>query len=249
MSKKKEDEKLDLHRSMHYKILHAKTRARITDKDVYRLSKEFFSQLLGLEYEFTHEELIEELRKTYMEKKDLEQTVNFIKRMGKMEFTSNEFSDEELKAMLDELHEILDHLVQEEEKLSWFGRWKKRMEKKEEKKLSEDVERYSTIENSEEVPHTAPEKAEEEIPESNEEDNTYSEEISEEDNTETEKAPTDKLKDCLQKIKNEKDKDKRKAIYQEAIIVYELLDEKQKIEYYNDLLKIYYAINEEETKK
>ena len=138
MSKKKEDSKLNLHKQIHHKILHAKTRARITDKDVYILSKDFFMQLLDLDYEFSHEELIEELKKTYMEKKDLDKAIKFINKMGKMEFTSNNFSHEELKGMLDELHEILDHLVHEEEHIGWFEKLRRRLGKAEAEKIIEE---------------------------------------------------------------------------------------------------------------
>lgn len=201
MSNKKEDENLKLHKQIHYKILHAKTKARITDKDVYVLSKEFFTQLLNLDYEFSHEELIEELKKTYMEKKDLDKTIKFINKMGKMEFTSNNFSQEELKGMLDELHEILDHLVHEEEHIGWFEKLKRRLGKKEAEKIIEEP---------------------------------------------ADKGYVEQLKEYLKKIKTEKDKEKLKEYYQEAITTYELLSEKAKIKFYNDLLKIYYIINNEE---
>jgi len=198
---KKEDDKLNLHKEIHHKILHAKTKARITDKDVYTLSKDFFMQLLDLDYEFSHEELIEELKKTYMEKKDLDKVIKFINKMGKMEFTSNNFSNEELKGMLDELHEILDHLVHEEEHIGWFEKLKRRLGKKEAEKIIEEP---------------------------------------------ADKDYTEQLKEYLKKIKTEKDEEKLKEYYQEAISTYELLSEKAKIEYYNNLLKIYYIINKKE---
>jgi hypothetical protein len=129
MVQKKEAE-VDLHQRMHKKITHAKQRGHISDKEIYTLSKEFFAELLKLDYEFTHEELIDELQKTYLEKKDLEQTIAFIKKVGVMEFTSNEYNQEELKIMLDELQTILDRLVQEKKELGWFARIKQLFHKK-----------------------------------------------------------------------------------------------------------------------
>jgi hypothetical protein len=272
MSNKKEGEKLSLHKQIHHKILHAKTRARITDRDVYLLSKDFFTQLLDLDYEFTHEELIDELKKTYMEKKDLKQAIAFITQMGKMEFTSNEFSHEELKEMLNELHEILNHLVHDEEEIGWFEKIKTKFHKKHEEKAEKieeikeeieiipekiETEEESTeatekdtikISNEEIIPEM---KVEEEIPKINKEVKTTKTPIKKETKPPIEKKLNnkehiEKLKDCLKKVKKEKNEDKKKGIYQEAVKTYELLDEKTKINYYDNLLKIYYAINNEE---
>ena len=120
----KKEGAVDLHERMHKKLSHASSRGHVNEKEIYALSKEFFGELLKLDYEFTHEELIDELKKTYLEKKDLDQTVAFIRKIGVMEFTSNEYSQDELKTMLEELKTILNRLVHEEKKLSWLARLK-----------------------------------------------------------------------------------------------------------------------------
>ena len=129
MSKKNEKEELkkktrkELHTTTHKKIQYISSKNRISQREVYKLITEFFEELLELHYEFSHEELIEELKKTFMEENQYEEIVLFLKKIGQIEFTKKEFNQEELKEMLKEMHQILDKLIHHEEREKTF--WSK----------------------------------------------------------------------------------------------------------------------------
>ena len=129
MSKKNEKEELkkktrkELHTTTHKKIQYISSKNRISQREVYKLITEFFEELLELHYEFSHEELIEELKKTFMEENQYEEIVLFLKKIGQIEFTKKEFNQEELKEMLKEMHQILDKLIHHEERKKTF--WSK----------------------------------------------------------------------------------------------------------------------------
>lgn len=96
------------------KIKYAKSMNKIDQKEVYNLIKDFFKEWLNLDYECTHEELIDELEKTYLESNFHKRVINFIKSIGIIEYTDKEFSQEELEKQLEELDELLNILVKGE---------------------------------------------------------------------------------------------------------------------------------------
>ncbi len=96
------------------KIRYAKSMNKIDQKEVYNLIKDFFKEWLNLDYECTHEELIDELEKTYLESNFHKRVINFIKSIGIIEYTDKEFSQDELNKQLEELDELLDILVKGE---------------------------------------------------------------------------------------------------------------------------------------
>ncbi|MFP4118945.1 MAG: hypothetical protein ACLFTH_02720 [Candidatus Woesearchaeota archaeon] len=102
------------------KIKHALSKQHIHQKEVYSIVKTFFKELLDLEYEFTHEELIEELQKIYLDKKHHEKLKTFITTVGMMEYTNKKFSQEELHELLEELKTIIDLLIKHHAKTSSF---------------------------------------------------------------------------------------------------------------------------------
>jgi len=112
--KEKENKKIDLqelHHVTHQKISFAKRKKSLSEREVYLIAKEFFQDLLKLNYEFTHDELIEELRKTYLDKESFTKLESFIMLLGQMEFSKKEFTQEELKVMLEEMKVIVDKLI------------------------------------------------------------------------------------------------------------------------------------------
>ncbi|MGM5481376.1 MAG: hypothetical protein ACQESE_03115 [Nanobdellota archaeon] len=102
------------------KIKHALSKQHIHQKEVYNIVKIFFKELLELDYEFTHEELMEELQKIYLDKKHHDKLKIFITRVGMMEYTDKKFSQEELHDLLSELHSIIDLLIKHHAKTHWF---------------------------------------------------------------------------------------------------------------------------------
>lgn len=94
----------------------------LTEEEIYIVTKDFFSELLELNYQFSHEELLEELGKTYIEIQVKEEIQQFIKKIGRIEYNSNiTFELEELKKILTELQEIVDKLISEETKQNSKG--------------------------------------------------------------------------------------------------------------------------------
>lgn len=94
----------------------------LTPEEVYTVTKNFFSQLLEIDYEFSHEELLEELSKTYIDIELKEYIKKFIQSIGKIEYNSQiKFSPEELKVFLEQLQQIVDKLVIEEAKQNSRG--------------------------------------------------------------------------------------------------------------------------------
>lgn len=126
MSKKNAEEeqkkksKQELHTLTHKKIEYISSKTNINQREVYKLIKEFFQELLGLNYEFSHEELIEELKKTFMTREQYEKVVIFLRKIGQIEFTKKEFTQEELKYILREMHTILDQLIHKDERKQGF---------------------------------------------------------------------------------------------------------------------------------
>ena len=105
-----------LHHRTHKQINYVASKAKINQQEVYTTVKSFFRELLELNYEFTHEELIEELHKIYLDKKTHDELVAFLEHLGKMEYTKKEYSQEELESILEEMRHILNHLIHHHKK-------------------------------------------------------------------------------------------------------------------------------------
>ncbi len=204
--------KVDLHQlhlATHQKINFASKKNSLSEKEVYLIAKEFFKDLLELNYEFTHDELIEELRKTYLDKDSFAKLENFILLIGQMEYSKKQFSQEELKVMLEEMKDIVDHLIQHHQRKRSF------MEKlllavSPKHKGDEDYETSSL------------EKLEEEI--------VAEEEIVDEELIES-------LRKLINEALKQKEPDKAKAIYLEVKKMYEVLGNAEKKHIYPELLE------------
>jgi hypothetical protein len=72
----------------------------VTDVDLYYLVKDFFREFLDLKYEFSFEELLGEIDRTYMETKYREKAVEFIRQIEAIEYSNASFRDEEIKALM-----------------------------------------------------------------------------------------------------------------------------------------------------
>ena len=94
----------------------------LTSEEVYIVTKDFFKSLLEIDYEFSHEELLDELGKTYVDADLKEEIDRYVNTIGRIEYNSAiEFSNEELKTFLGELSEIVDKLIIEETKQNSKG--------------------------------------------------------------------------------------------------------------------------------
>ncbi|MEA3378064.1 MAG: hypothetical protein U9Q69_00335 [Nanoarchaeota archaeon] len=78
---------------------------KLKDKEAFKtfnsISKDFFSDLLGMNYEFTDQELIDELQK---KRKSL---VNFASKLAHLKYSGHEISKKEIIALLDEFKDIV----------------------------------------------------------------------------------------------------------------------------------------------
>ncbi len=117
--KKKEVEQNKIDKILN-EVKQLKLRTRITDKEIYLISKKFFLELLDLKEELTFEEIIEELKRTYIEKDKLEQCIFYLKKINKLEYLSEEHNQDELKEDLVELEKLIILLKEKSDKKETF---------------------------------------------------------------------------------------------------------------------------------
>lgn len=88
------------------------TKATLSETDIYISVKDFFKQLFDLQYEFSHEELIEEIDKTYIEEATKNTILDFVRMIGRIEYDSEvKYSEAELKGMLTAFNDVVEQLI------------------------------------------------------------------------------------------------------------------------------------------
>jgi len=102
------------------KVKYISTKAHVSEKEVYDIVRDFFKETLKLDYEFTHDELIEEIGKTYLEHDFHKKMVTFIEKIGEMEYSRYDFTQEELKNCLAEMNNIIDSLIHTKHKKTFM---------------------------------------------------------------------------------------------------------------------------------
>jgi hypothetical protein len=118
------EKKRILRENHHKKIDYALAKAFLKDFDVYNLVQDFFAEFLNLTYKFTHEELVKELDKLFLEDKLKTKIINFLEKLSFMEFNSDrEPTQEELKKLVLEFKDIINQLIifEEEVHKGFFG--------------------------------------------------------------------------------------------------------------------------------
>lgn len=210
----KEDE---LHEKTKDKIKYTTSKARINEKEVYQLVKEFFMELLELDYEFTHEELIQEMKKTYIDRENLDAIVTFLERIGEMEFTGKKFTQKELRGMLEDLHHVIDMFVHDKEKP---GFWKRMRRKLSRKKEIVDTTSLEMLDN----------KVQEEV-------NRVSEAL-----TDRQEDILMQIHSYIEQIKEEEDKHQKKELYKLAMEQYNHLPDDQQSKVYDELFLLFKEI-------
>lgn len=112
-------------------------RKAFADQDeVYALAKEFFKVYLDKEYEFTSHELRKELHKVYLPSHIRQELESFIDRLELLEYSPTKYTQKEVKTMLADFKNIVNHLVTEQKKtvplftrlLNWMFHKKKKQE-------------------------------------------------------------------------------------------------------------------------
>jgi hypothetical protein len=214
---KKEESKgvdyINLHSVTHQKINYISSKAHISQTDVYYTAKEFFAQLLQLDYEFTHEELLEEFEKTYLDKDTHEKLIDFIKTIGQMEYSTKKFSQNELKTLVEEMRDIINNLLSHH---------------KRNHSLIDSVRNFLFPSKYQVKDVTAFEALQKKV---NEEDEIITEELEAQD-----AASFAKIIEAIYNAENVKI---GKANYKKAMAFYNTLDEEEQSKLYDDLMEAY----------
>jgi hypothetical protein len=117
--------KFVLKKAVEHKIKMISEKAFISEREVYDLIRGFFKKFINIDYEFTAEELIKELRKIYVPPQSQEQVVRIMKTVSEMEHVSRSFSKEELTKLLEDFRGLVESLiVSHYEKHGLFGKVK-----------------------------------------------------------------------------------------------------------------------------
>jgi hypothetical protein len=148
--------KLILKKAANKKIEHLRSKAYISDKEVYDLVRSFFKKHLTIDYEFTHEELMNELRKVYLSPDLQEKVKNLFDDISKIEHTSKTFTREELEKILNDFEKVVDGLIVShyQQKKSFFKKIKDSIHKvfsRKHKKVLEPEEEAVLLENERSV--------------------------------------------------------------------------------------------------
>ncbi|KYK24935.1 hypothetical protein AYK26_06455 [Euryarchaeota archaeon SM23-78] len=103
--------KLILQKAVDKRINHILTKAFISEREVYDLVRSFFKKFLHIDYEFTREELLSELKKVYLTV-DLKKKVgNLFDSVAEIEHTSKVFPKEHLEKILLDFKKVADELT------------------------------------------------------------------------------------------------------------------------------------------
>ncbi|MBC8500806.1 MAG: hypothetical protein ISS25_02005 [Nanoarchaeota archaeon] len=124
--------KATLRRDVLRDINYLSTKGLISDNEVYYLIKNFLRNYLRLDYEFTKDELFEELKNVYLPYNIRSDFFKFIEKVFMFEYSQVSYSDEDLKTFLNEFKSYIDYLLVSTQERSKrvgsvvFKRWKDR---------------------------------------------------------------------------------------------------------------------------
>jgi hypothetical protein len=117
--------KLVLKRAVEHKIKIISEKAFISEREVYDLIRGFFKKFINIDYEFTAEELIHELKKIYIPQENQEMVKTIMQSVSEMEHVSKAFSKEELTLLLANFKKLVEALIiSHYEKHGLFGRFR-----------------------------------------------------------------------------------------------------------------------------
>ena len=105
------ENKLVIKKAVSKRISRILEKAFISEREVYDLVRSFFKKYLGIDYEFTREELLKELRKVYIAPGLQERVKHLFNDISKIEHTSKAFPREELEEILVGFESVVDDLI------------------------------------------------------------------------------------------------------------------------------------------
>ncbi|MFH1915839.1 MAG: hypothetical protein ABIJ21_01110 [Nanoarchaeota archaeon] len=127
-------------------------RRLLKEQEIYNLVRDFFKELLDIEYEFTEQELIEELKSVYMEESTQKRLHRLIKDVFRIQYEEKSLSDEELKKVIGEFQKSIDILVTERPKKSILHKILHSFLRKREPRLAELQKEARTEDRKKDVP-------------------------------------------------------------------------------------------------
>jgi len=120
----------------------------VEQAEIYRLAKGFFKAYLKKPYEFTGAELRQELHKVYLPTIVRERVDGLIEKLSLLEYTDTQYSQAELKLLLQEIASIVKALVVEHQKsLPFLTRLANWLFRKRPKKAESYISDYPVLES------------------------------------------------------------------------------------------------------
>ena len=114
---------IDVSKDTRRKIAFLIRKPFVEQREVYETAKKFFKSYLKKPVEFTAHELKNELHKVYLNSVVRQGIDTLIEKLGLIEFTDTQYSQAELKALLQDMDQIVQHLVVEHKKrVPWLTR-------------------------------------------------------------------------------------------------------------------------------
>jgi hypothetical protein len=123
--------KLILKKAVYKKMDHLMGKAFISEREVYDLVRSFFKKHLTIDYEFTREELMKELKKIYLSPDLQDKVQNLLSDISQIEHMSKDFTKEELAEILNDFRDVVDGLIVShyQQERSFFKRFKDSLHK------------------------------------------------------------------------------------------------------------------------
>lgn len=127
MGSEHEEERIDVARETRRRISFLLKKPIIEQRDVYILTKRFFSAYIEEERELTIEELRLKLHEIYLSSIIREKIEAILALLGPMEYMSVDYNQDKLRTVLETLKNIIRDLVREEKRrlplLTRFANW------------------------------------------------------------------------------------------------------------------------------
>jgi hypothetical protein len=113
--------KFILKKAVEHKIKMISEKAFVSEREVYDLVRGFFKKYINIDYEFTADELMKELKKIYIPLELQERVAIILTKVSEMEHLSRPFTKEELILLLQDFQSLVNDLITTHyEKKSFF---------------------------------------------------------------------------------------------------------------------------------
>ncbi|MBU1198597.1 MAG: hypothetical protein KKF46_00125 [Nanoarchaeota archaeon] len=103
--------KLILKRAAHKRTDQILKKAFISEKEVYELIRSFFKKYLEVDYEFTHQEMLSELKRVYLTPELQKKVDGLFKKISAVEHDSASLERKELEKLLVDFKQIVEELI------------------------------------------------------------------------------------------------------------------------------------------